>query len=178
MPSYTLTPEAYALPLLHAAAHPEADVAGLLLGRGGEVVTALPVLHRYASLSPTLELGIDMARVWGKQKGLEIMGYYEARGNGSARIGEAVLAALRAEGPALGLVLHNGKLRTTDAVYTTSPADASVAWPSESVRAGALELVRKDGVQLQLRDLDDHLDDSRNDWLGNAAVRAAVAKLA
>jgi hypothetical protein len=46
------------------------------------------------------------------------------------------------------------------------------------VRAGALELVRKDGVQTQLRDLDDHLDDARCDWLGNEAVRAAVAKLA
>lgn len=90
MASYTLTPEAYALPLLHAAAHPEADVAGLLLGRGVEVVTALPVLHRYAALSPTLELGIDMARAWGKKQGLDVVGYYEARGSGSGRVGEAV----------------------------------------------------------------------------------------
>ncbi|GMK58424.1 hypothetical protein CspeluHIS016_0504560 [Cutaneotrichosporon spelunceum] len=175
----TITAEAYALPLLHAAAHPESNVAGLLLGRAGAIVTALPVLHRYAALSPTLELGIDMARAWAKKHGLEVVGYYEARTDGNARVSEAVLASLRTETPgALGLILDNDKLRTTEPVYSTSPVDASIEWPSEAVRAGALDLVRKSSVHVQLRDLDDHLDDAHNDWLGNEAVRAAVAKLA
>lgn len=98
MTSYTLTPLAYALPLLHAAAHPESDVAGLLLGPSTpagstdsvEVTEALPVLHRYASLSPTMELGIDMARAYGEKKGLRVVGYYEARAGASSRVGEAV----------------------------------------------------------------------------------------
>lgn len=94
MSTFNLSPDAYALPLLHAAAHTESDVAGLLLGRPSqssvEVTTALPVLHRYASLSPTLELGIEMARAWAAKKGLQVVGYYEGRAMGSARVGEAV----------------------------------------------------------------------------------------
>lgn len=51
-------------------------------------------------------------------------------------------------------------------VLTSKQADAhtqastEVTFPSESVRAGALSLIRKDRAHASLRDLDDHLEDA------------------
>lgn len=94
----TLSPTAYTLPLLHAAAHPSSTVSGLLLGpSSSEITDAVPLVHRYASLSPTTELGIDLVQAYAGAKGLQVVGFYEAREGGEtvlSRWGEKVSEAV------------------------------------------------------------------------------------
>lgn len=96
MASYTLSPQAYALPILHAAAHPSSTVLGLLLASGSEITDALPLVHRYTSLSPTTELGLALARAHADKEGKRVVGVYVALGEGEGlgRAGGAVLKSL------------------------------------------------------------------------------------
>lgn len=177
MSSCTLSPTAYALPILHAAAHPSSTVTGLLLGTSEQDISdALPLLHRYASLSPTAELGIDLARTHAAGKGQRVVGVYVACSDGGdklGRAGDAVLAALRKEcAGAVGLVvssstnvcraltlqLDNGKLAAGQDAWVVAAGGGAVSVPDAAV-AGTLKLV-KAGVHDTVRDLDDHLDDA------------------
>lgn len=91
MTTYSLSPAAYTLPLLHAAAHPSATVSGVLLGTvSGSSVSltdAIPLIHRYAALSPTTELGIDLAKASAAKEGKAVLGYYVAREGGENTLG-------------------------------------------------------------------------------------------
>jgi hypothetical protein len=63
--SYTLTDQAYLKLFLHAAKHPHRPVNGVLLGNStatGTVVIedAIPLLHHWTSLSPMMEIGLDL----------------------------------------------------------------------------------------------------------------------
>lgn len=100
--SYHLTPQAYILPLLHAAKNLSSTTNGVFLGRIEEATVtiedAVPLLHNYTSLTPMMEIGMEMAEVYGKEKGLTIVGYYQAN-NGEdvslGRVGERVLDVLK-----------------------------------------------------------------------------------
>lgn len=67
-PSYTIASEAYYKIFFHAAKHPHKPVNGVLLGiqegSGGEVTIsdAVPLLHHWTSLSPMMEIGLDLVR--------------------------------------------------------------------------------------------------------------------
>ncbi|KAL1409120.1 hypothetical protein Q8F55_005947 [Vanrija albida] len=156
----TLSATAYALPLLHAAAHPSSTVSGLLLGPTADDVTdAVPLVHRYASLSPTAELGIDLVQAYAAGRGLKVVGYYEAREGGEA-------------------ALSRWGAKAVDGLGVWSlVASTDVTYPPEGVRAATLALIRKDGLHASLRDLDDHLEDARVEWLENKAVKEALKKL-
>lgn len=57
-------PRAFALPLLHAAKHPEALVCGVLLGQvhadgSLDVKTGIPFFHHWTSMSPMLEIALQ-----------------------------------------------------------------------------------------------------------------------
>jgi hypothetical protein len=100
----SISGQAYALALLHAAAHPSSTVLGLLLGTAGpEVVVtdALPLIHRNAALSPTAELGLALARERAKGAKMTVVGIYVAQSEegGLGRAGEALLKALKADVP-------------------------------------------------------------------------------
>ena len=66
MVSYTITHEAYLKIILHAAKHPHLPVNGVLLGKPTEsdqvvlVEDAIPLLHHWTSLSPMMEIGLDL----------------------------------------------------------------------------------------------------------------------
>lgn len=67
-PSYTILAEAYYKLFFHAAKHPHKPVNGIFLGKqdppGNSVtiIDTVPLLHHWTSLSPMMEIGLDMVR--------------------------------------------------------------------------------------------------------------------
>ena len=76
-PTYTISAEAYYKLFFHTAKHPYQPVNGVLLGtqeRSGEggksgtthgavtIADAVPLLHHWTSLSPMMEIGLDLVR--------------------------------------------------------------------------------------------------------------------
>jgi hypothetical protein len=107
---YTIQPQAYALPLIHAAKYPSSTLNGLLLGKltpasaldssSGHVVvsSAIPLLHAYTSLSPMMEIGLEMAEAYAAEQGLRVVGYYQANEGEDGtlgRVGERICETLR-----------------------------------------------------------------------------------
>jgi ER membrane protein complex subunit 8/9 len=65
MPAYVLSHKVYLSLLLHAAKHPHKPVNGVLLGKSGsadtvDVVATVPLVHAWTSLSPMMEIGLDL----------------------------------------------------------------------------------------------------------------------
>jgi hypothetical protein len=66
-PSYVILEEAYYKLFFHAAKHPHRLVNGVLLGKVELtsptrvlIVDAIPLLHHWTSLSPMMEIGLDL----------------------------------------------------------------------------------------------------------------------
>jgi ER membrane protein complex subunit 8/9 len=100
--SYTLSNQAYLKIILHAAKYPHRSVNGVLLGNlsGSGVVIddSIPLLHHWTSLSPMMEVGLDLvsflvpclvlmhrpvdrndkAQTHAAVVGLKLVGYYQA----------------------------------------------------------------------------------------------------
>ena len=115
-PSYTILAEAYYKLFFHAAKHPHKPVNGILLGRqepqGNSVtiIDTVPLLHHWTSLSPMMEIGLDLVRFnypsrlqfmadrlslgvrkatqHAESEGLKVVGYYQA----CERLDETALA--------------------------------------------------------------------------------------
>jgi hypothetical protein len=65
MVSYTLSHQAYLKIFFHAAKYPHKPVNGVLVGKltsSGTVSIddAIPLLHHWTSLSPMMEIGLDL----------------------------------------------------------------------------------------------------------------------
>lgn len=66
--SYTIASEAYYKIFFHAAKHPHTPVNGVLLGTLDAsrpevtICDAVPLLHHWTSLSPMMEIGLDLVR--------------------------------------------------------------------------------------------------------------------
>lgn len=66
--SYVVSQDAYYKIYFHAAKHPHKPVNGILLGSidaAHSTVTiadAVPLLHHWTSLSPMMEIGLDLVR--------------------------------------------------------------------------------------------------------------------
>jgi hypothetical protein len=62
--SYKLSNQAYLKIILHAAKHPHRPVNGVLLGNmsdsGVLIDDSIPLLHHWTSLSPMMEIGLDL----------------------------------------------------------------------------------------------------------------------
>jgi hypothetical protein len=65
-PTYTIGPDAYYKIFFHVAKHPHKSVNGVLLGiqdhpgSAVEIIDAVPLLHHWTSLSPMMEIGLDL----------------------------------------------------------------------------------------------------------------------
>jgi len=67
-PSYVILDDAYYKLFFHAAKHPHKPVNGILLGRIEStslarvvtIVDSIPLLHHWTSLSPMMEIGLDL----------------------------------------------------------------------------------------------------------------------
>jgi hypothetical protein len=66
MVSYSLSENAYLKIFFHAAKHPHLPVNGVLLGKQASDVVVIedviPLLHHWTSLSPMMEIGLDLVR--------------------------------------------------------------------------------------------------------------------
>jgi hypothetical protein len=66
MVSYSLSENAYLKIFFHAAKHPHLPVNGVLLGsRTSDTVViedVIPLLYHWTSLSPMMEIGLDLVR--------------------------------------------------------------------------------------------------------------------
>lgn len=68
MVEYTVSSRAYYKIFFHAAKHPHKPVNGILLGNENsdntvEIVDAVPLLHHWTSLSPMMEIGLDLVGI-------------------------------------------------------------------------------------------------------------------
>ena len=68
-PKLILSHQAYLSTILHASKHPHQPVNGVLLGStsgGSEIVVerAIPLLHHWTTLSPMMEIGLELVRIW------------------------------------------------------------------------------------------------------------------
>lgn len=66
---FRLSHKAYTKLILHAAKYPHASVNGVLLGVASPsdgdfivIADAIPLLHQWTNLSPTMEIGLDLVR--------------------------------------------------------------------------------------------------------------------
>lgn len=67
-PSYAVSDLAYTKIILHALKHPHQPVNGILLGSPSssgvvEIVDTIPLLHHWTSLSPMMEIGLDLVSI-------------------------------------------------------------------------------------------------------------------
>ena len=64
MANYTISDLAYTKIVLHSLKYPQHPVNGVLLGakdtKGVQVVDTIPLLHHWTSLSPMMEIGLDL----------------------------------------------------------------------------------------------------------------------
>ncbi|KAK4687026.1 ER membrane protein complex subunit 8/9, partial [Tremellales sp. Uapishka_1] len=190
-PTYLFTPQSYILPLLHAAAHPS-NLNGVFLSQASasssspiELATAVPLLHQYTSLSPMMEIGLDMVSIYAAERGLQISGYYQAneRGNELGRIGERIRDKLGKE--VFALVIDNEKIGSGEIPYIVYPPSSSTPLESaeghfslppahSSLPTEALKLIREDNLHEGFGDFDDHLENVRIDWLNNPATKEKI----
>ncbi|KAF7314424.1 MPN domain-containing protein [Mycena kentingensis (nom. inval.)] len=188
MSQYTFSPQAYFKVIFHSAKYPHLPVNGVLLGRdeGGKVTIddAIPLLHHWTSLSPMMEIGLDLAGRHAEAAGLSLVGYYQAceriDDTSLAPVGEKVAGKLK-DGfkNAIAFVVDGEKLGSGDPALlaylpqgtSTSwrPATVNIQFASQDIPQRALTLVREEWRHEAFGDFDDHLENVEIDWLRNSA---------
>lgn len=175
--------------LLHCQAHPTATCGGLILGKGGKALDAVPLFHSGGALcnSPTLEAALAQVDAYARAKGdgTAVIGYYQANpipadkeigavaqsvGKRIAKnCGEALVLLLDAEG--LAGIGGSGEVpfrafTAVDGKYRADP-DFKLTY-----QVAGTERVVKEHVEgrreRDLVDWDDHLDDLGKDWANPA----------
>ncbi|KAF8968994.1 hypothetical protein BDZ97DRAFT_301525 [Flammula alnicola] len=195
--SYTISPEAYYKVFFHAAKHPHKPVNGVLLGtedashKSVAVADIVPLLHHWTSLSPMMEIGLDLATQYAESLGMKIVGYYQAcerlDDTSLAPVGERVASLIKAGfEDAVAFVIDNQKLGTSEAALVPYLAQPSTPnWRpapnsppaftpgsrfqlvSSDTPAEAAKLVQEQNLHFAFGDFDDHLEDVTIDWLRN-----------
>ncbi|KIM35902.1 hypothetical protein M413DRAFT_449526 [Hebeloma cylindrosporum] len=203
-PSYTISAEAYYKIFFHTAKHPHQPVNGVLVGtqeRGGNsqathgsitIADAVPLLHHWTSLSPMMEIGLDLATQHAESMGMKVVGYYQAcerlDDTALAPVGEKVAGKVKASFPdAVAFVIDNQKLGTMEGALIPYIAQTPTSnWrpvpPTEfqaftpgskfqfsdpSTPVEAVRLVQEHNLHFAFGDFDDHLEDVTIDWLRN-----------
>ncbi|EIM84940.1 UPF0172-domain-containing protein [Stereum hirsutum FP-91666 SS1] len=200
-PSYAVSDLAYTKIILHALKHPHQPVNGVLLGSPSssgvvEIVDTIPLLHHWTSLSPMMEIGLDLARSHAEGRALKLVGYYQATDRITEAVlqpvGERVASSVRdGFADAVAIVVDGGKLTTEESPlvvcpYLPSSSSTPASWrPSTStldfssnILRLSMALARAPGLlQDKFGDFDDHLEDVTVDWLRNGAVEDELKKL-
>ncbi|KAF9241173.1 Metallo-dependent hydrolase [Melanogaster broomeanus] len=204
MVAYSILDKAYVKIFLHAAKHPHKPVNGVLLGKlsSGVVIIqdVIPLLHHWTSLSPMMEIGLDLAKGHAESVDLSLVGYYQAceriDDTALAPVGERVAGQLRSQfSDAIAFVIDGDSLGSGEAALIPYlPLSGSTSWRPQSLNppafapgsqitlvdptspSRAVALVRDDHMHRKFGDFDDHLEDVTIDWLSNSA--SALATLA
>ncbi|WFD36594.1 adrenodoxin-NADP(+) reductase [Malassezia cuniculi] len=174
MTSVELSSAAYRKIVLHAAKYPSQPCAGLLVGSKNAVEDAVPLTHLLPVLGPAGEAGIDLTITRAKERGVDIIGLYEAPvaqdTTEISNLGTAVAEALdgHVTGKPLALVAVGKNLLGKDhglagaKVTVSGYNDALVADIRADISAGRF-----------VDDWDDHLADPRVDWWAYGFYTAA-----
>ncbi|KAG6819865.1 hypothetical protein H0H93_007850 [Arthromyces matolae] len=159
--SYTIADSAYFKIFFHAAKHPHKPVNGVLLGKKVDGVVliedAIPLLHHWTSLSPMMEIGLDLvcrpdfslteffsklnptiyvlkANQYSKSVDLTLVGYYQAGQRldeaSLVPVGEKIVAKLK-EGfsDSVAFVIDGDKLGTDEAALIPyTSSSGSTSW--------------------------------------------------
>ncbi|EAU85815.1 hypothetical protein CC1G_05032 [Coprinopsis cinerea okayama7 len=194
-PNLTVASKAYLKIYFHAAKHLHQTINGVLLGNqtGGKIVVedAIPLLHHWTSLSPMMEIGLDLAEQYAAEANLKIVGYYQGRAAvgdvGLGPVGEKITQRIKEKfADAFALTLDGEDFGTEKAAlvvwtYTenqwrrigssgASPpftSGSSIQLDSPDLPQKALSYVRDKSLHLQFGDFDDHLEDVKIDWIHN-----------
>ncbi|KAG5728405.1 Neighbor of COX4 [Termitomyces sp. T112] len=195
--SYTLSATTYFKIFFHAAKHPHKQINGVLLGKksAGDVIIedAVPLLHHWTSLSPMMEIGLDLVTQYADSVGLKLVGYYQASDRlddtSLVPVGEKIAGKIKQGfNDAVAFVIDGDKLGTHEAAlipYTSlstssswrpfsgSPApfsqNSSFKLALDDLPRRAVALVRDEHRHHKFGDFDDHLEDVSIDWLRNRA---------
>ncbi|KAG8833310.1 hypothetical protein FRC17_010955 [Serendipita sp. 399] len=180
VPKLVLSHRAYLSMLLHAAKYPHQTVNGVLLGSstpGGEIIAerTIPLLHHWTSLSPMIEIGLDLASTYAADAGLRIVAYYQAnptlQHQGFGPVGDKILGKLRQTTPdTVGFIVHLDELssKTSEVpALMTNPA-AHVTLQNKRSPGRTLELIASGLQSTSFADFDDHLGNVQFDWLNNS----------
>ncbi|EKM79110.1 hypothetical protein AGABI1DRAFT_113731 [Agaricus bisporus var. burnettii JB137-S8] len=195
---YTITGPAYIKLFFHLAKHPHQRVNGVLIGKElsegvVEATDAIPLLHHWTSLSPMMEIGLDLAGQYAESAGLKVVGYYQAcerpEDTTLFPVGEKIASRIKQGfNHAIAFVLDASQIDGTSAALvpyvpaapnpnwkpaSSSPQPFTVDSPYQlsppNLASRALALVRDEKLHLKFGDFDDHLEDVAIDWLRNKA---------
>ncbi|KAJ6475054.1 hypothetical protein C8R47DRAFT_1324028 [Mycena vitilis] len=186
MSQYSVSAQAYFKIIFHAAKHPHSSVNGVLLGKeepAGQIriMDAVPLLHHWTSLSPMMEIGLDLAARHAESLGLNLVGYYQAceRADDTALapVGERVAGKLK-DGfkNAVALVIDGEKLGSGEVALIPYVSQGATWRPysgdapafsagsvfqlaSPDLPKRAVTLVREQDRHQVFGDFDDHLED-------------------
>ncbi|KAF8906689.1 hypothetical protein CPB85DRAFT_1313179 [Mucidula mucida] len=149
MTTYRISDTAYFKIFFHAAKHPHAAVNGVLVGKqtsnGIEIVDIVPLLHHWTSLSPMMEIGLDLAGRHAASLDLQLVGYYQACERiddaALAPVGEKVATKIRDNFQhAIALVIDGTKLGTADAGLITHAQASSAYSPGSPFQMASPDL--------------------------------------
>ncbi|KAF8632887.1 hypothetical protein AX17_004733 [Amanita inopinata Kibby_2008] len=196
MVTYTISNRAYLKIFFHIAKHPHKPVNGVMLGRtmGDDAIAiedAVPLLHHWTSLSPMMEIGLDLAGQYAESVDLKLVGYYQAcerlDDTALAPVGENVAERIRASFDKAIAFVVDGKLvdaphpalipyiPSSDVGLWKRHGESSTAFTTNSlfqlvdnnIPSRAASFVRNDHLHQAFGDFDDHLEDVTIDWLRN-----------
>jgi len=195
LPSYTISPETYYKVYFHAAKHPHLPVNGIFLGVQTQntvaIQDAVPLLHHWTSLSPMMEIGLDLATQHADSAGMKVVGYYQAcerlDDTSLAPVGERVAGRIKGTFEnAVAFVIDNRKLGTSECAlvpyiaspstsnWRQAPSDPPAFTPgskfqleSKESPSEAAKYVQEQHLHEVFGDFDDHLEDVTIDWLRN-----------
>ncbi|KAI6041394.1 Metallo-dependent hydrolase, partial [Pisolithus marmoratus] len=206
MVSYALSHKAYVKIFLHAAKHPHRPVNGVLVGNLSsgvvDIQDVIPLLHHWTSLSPMMEIGLDLAKGHAESLGLALVGYYQACERADDRalapVGERVAQQIRNQfNDAVAFVIDGDALGSGEAAlipYLPQPGSGTTSWRPRSFDPPAftsgsqvtlvnpasplhaVALVRDSHLHDKFGDFDDHLEDVTIDWLGNRACQSTMTR--
>ncbi|CAG8505982.1 3564_t:CDS:2 [Acaulospora morrowiae] len=204
MPNYVIHTKAYLKIILHACKHPFAGVNGILLAEDSEIdneiriVDAVPLFHRWVTLTPMLEIGLQQVDVYASKNNLKIAGYYHANervdDNKLPLYGQKIVSKIHDNfNKAIALVVQNTKLSPENpeiavVPYTFKenqwrPDNKAFSSKTESSTANSFSFENPNAPDLisqsiqkrhfeHLYDFDEHMENIELDWLVNQKVES------
>ncbi|KAG8687696.1 hypothetical protein FRC09_013345 [Ceratobasidium sp. 395] len=188
-PKVIISHKAYTKVIVHAAKYPHAPVNGVLIGRTSRsdsgtilVEDAIPLLHEWTSLTPTMEIGLDLARGHAESMEMNLLGYYQATqrlddDEGLSAVGQRITSNLKEKfKDAFALVVDSASIASTTTPPLIAYTSSGQSWTRTAFSptftlaesdspARALAIVRQDSTFTNFGDFDDHLQDVSVDWL-------------
>ncbi|KAI3628721.1 hypothetical protein GLX27_002516 [Malassezia furfur] len=186
-----LSERAYRKLVLHGAKYPSETVVGVLVGKHGSTVDVndvIPLTHHWTQLSPMTEAGLAMIDAHLKGNEYKMVGVYEVpesldvtEPENTTKLLARKLAAKSSQPSVVlladGKELLAPKLKALTAFVESADGKGpkTPSKPTSSVQGynklvPALDEEVNDGRWKALSDWDDHLEDTRRDWLTNADV--------